>query len=125
MLGTGQTHGGLAWVDGAMRQSPAAHAGSAARSLTARGRPPGDRGGLPRLRQRREDRGRKITEHALAGIPQYWIINFDPEPRIQILRLTDDLGRYGTPQVFSGDDTVKIENPFPASFPSSDLQDFT
>jgi len=72
----------------------------------------------------REDRGRKVTEYALAGISQYWIVDFDPEPQIQILRLTDDLGRYGTSLMFSGDDTVKIEDPFPVSFPLSDLQDF-
>src|SRR5262249_16308717 len=30
----------------------------------------------------REDRGRKVTEYALAGIPQYWIVDFDPEPQI-------------------------------------------
>ncbi|EFC80709.1 Uma2 family endonuclease [Parafrankia sp. EUN1f] len=72
----------------------------------------------------REDRGRKVTEYALAGIPQYWIVDFDPEPRIQVLRLTGSPGRYGAPQVFSGDDTVKVEDPFPVSFPLSDLQDF-
>jgi hypothetical protein len=33
-------------------------------------------------------------------------------------------GRYGTSLMFSGDDTVKIEDPFPVSFPLSDLQDF-
>jgi Uma2 family endonuclease len=72
----------------------------------------------------REDRGRKVTEYALAGISQYWIVDFDPEPRLQVLRLTADQGLYGTPLVFSGDDTVKIEAPFPVSFPLSDLRDF-
>jgi Uma2 family endonuclease len=71
----------------------------------------------------REDRGRKVTEYALAGIPQYWIVDFDPEPRLQILHLTD-AGRYGPPLAFSGDDTVKVEHPFPVSFPLSDLQDY-
>jgi len=72
----------------------------------------------------REDRGRKVTEYALAGIPQYWIVDFDPEPQIQILRRTDDPAHYGASLMFSGDDTVKIEDPFPVSFPLSDLQDF-
>jgi Uma2 family endonuclease len=73
----------------------------------------------------REDRGRKVTEYALAGIPQYWIVDFDPEPRVQVLRVAADRGRYGTPLVFGGDDTVKIENPFPVSFALSDLLDFS
>src|SRR5215470_1621351 len=72
----------------------------------------------------REDRGCKVTEYALAGIGQYWIVDFDPEPQIQVLRRTDDTGRYGTSLMFGGDDTVKIEDPFPVSFPLSDLQDF-
>jgi len=76
------------------------------------------------LGSEREDRGRKVTEYALAGIPQYWIVDFDPEPQIQILCLTDHPGRYGTPLMLSGDDAVKIEDPFPVSFSLSDLQDF-
>jgi|GEM_PF-501369 len=72
----------------------------------------------------REDRGRKVTEYALAGIPQYWIVDFDPEPRIQVLRLAENQDRYGASLVFSGDDTVKIEDPFPVSFQVSDLLDF-
>jgi len=72
----------------------------------------------------REDRGRKVTEYALAGIPQYWIVDFDPEPQVQILRRTGAPGRYGTSLMFSGEDTVKTEDPFPVSFPLPDLQDF-
>ncbi|WP_250290227.1 Uma2 family endonuclease [Frankia sp. CiP1_Cm_nod1] len=73
----------------------------------------------------REDRGRKVTEYALAGIPQYWIVDFDPEPRLQVLRVATDQGRYGAPLAFSGDGTVKLEDPFPISFPLSDLLDFS
>ncbi len=73
----------------------------------------------------REDRARKVTEYALAGIPHYWIVDFDPEPRIQVLRVATDQGRYGAPLVFSGDDTVKLEDPFPISFSLSDLLDFS
>jgi Uma2 family endonuclease len=73
----------------------------------------------------REDRGRKVTEYALAGIPQYWIVDFDPEPRVQVLRIAADRARYGPPLVFNGDDTVKVEEPFPVSFALSDLLDFS
>jgi Uma2 family endonuclease len=45
----------------------------------------------------REDRGRKVTEYARTGIGQYWIVDFDPRPRIQIRYLTGD--RYTDPIV--------------------------
>ncbi|WP_195905304.1 Uma2 family endonuclease [Parafrankia elaeagni] len=73
----------------------------------------------------REDRGRKVTEYALAGIPQYWIVDFDPEPRVQVLRMTADGAAYGRPTVFSGQDTVEISDPFPVSFPLPALLDFS
>jgi Uma2 family endonuclease len=73
----------------------------------------------------REDRGRKVAEYALAGIPQYWIVDFDPEPRVQILRVGAGEQRYGDPLVFTADDTVKVEVPFPVSFTLSDLLNFS
>ncbi len=42
-----------------------------------------------------------------------------------MLRVATDQGRYGAPLVFSGDDTVKLEDPFPISFSLSDLLDFS
>ncbi len=35
----------------------------------------------------RTDRVRKVREYALLGIPQYWIVEHSPEPKVQVLRL--------------------------------------
>jgi Uma2 family endonuclease len=72
----------------------------------------------------REDRVRKIGEYADAGIRQYWIVDFDPHPRVQILRLRED-GRYGEPQALSERDTLKVNDPFPVSFAVALLADFS
>jgi Uma2 family endonuclease len=71
----------------------------------------------------REDRGRKVSEYAEAGIPQYWIAEFDPHPKIQIRRLEDN--RYGAPTVYQSSDSVKVTEPFAISFPVATLVDFT
>jgi Uma2 family endonuclease len=71
----------------------------------------------------REDRGRKIGEYADAGIPQYWIVDFDPHPRVQIRCLEGR--RYGEPAILQDGDTLKITDPFPVSFDLSVLADFS
>ena len=70
----------------------------------------------------REDRGRKVAEYAQTGIAQYWIVDFDPHPKIQILRL--DGGRYGLPTTLGEGDTLKVAEPFPLSFELSVLSHF-
>lgn len=62
---------------------------------------------------------------ALAGIPQYWIVDLDPEPQLQLLRTTGGEARYGAPQVFIGSGTVAVDEPFPLSFAPPDLTDLT
>jgi Uma2 family endonuclease len=73
----------------------------------------------------REDRGRKVTEYAAAGIPQYWIVDYDPEPRVQVLRVADDRARYCAPLVFGGDDVLKVTDPYPVSFTVGGLLDYS
>lgn len=72
----------------------------------------------------REDRVRKVGEYAEAGIRQYWIVDFDPHPKVQILRLRDDC-RYGEPVTLLQDDTLTVTEPFPISFGLAVLADFS
>lgn len=71
----------------------------------------------------REDRGRKVGEYAEAGIRQYWIVDFDPRPRIQVRRLEGD--RYREPVTLGERDTLDVTAPFPISFDLSVLADFS
>jgi Uma2 family endonuclease len=70
----------------------------------------------------REDRGRKVVEYAQTGIGQYWIVDFDPRPQVQILRLEGE--RYAAPVVFDESDTVEIVDPFPITLSVRVLADF-
>jgi len=72
----------------------------------------------------REDRVRKVSEYANAGIPQYWIVDFDPHPKVQILRLGEDRC-YGEPVTLREGDILKVTEPFAISFDLSVLADFS
>jgi Uma2 family endonuclease len=71
----------------------------------------------------REDRGRKVHEYAQAGIRQYWVVDFDPRPRIQVRLLEGD--RYGEPTTLGERDTLEVSDPFPICFKLSVLADFS
>ena len=71
----------------------------------------------------REDRRRKVGEYADAGIRQYWIVDFDPHPKVQVLRLRQDR-HYGEPVTLETGDTLKVTEPFPISFDPAVLADF-
>jgi len=43
----------------------------------------------PRSGSEQVDRVRKVGEYARAGIPVYWIVDLEPEPKVTILRLHD------------------------------------
>ncbi|WP_162958211.1 Uma2 family endonuclease [Nocardia yunnanensis] len=71
----------------------------------------------------REDRHRKVTEYARTGIDQYWLVDFDPRPRIQIRRLNG--AAYTDPIVLEDADVLDVSHPFPITFPLTRLSDFT
>ncbi|WP_040807889.1 Uma2 family endonuclease [Nocardia concava] len=71
----------------------------------------------------REDRHRKVIEYARTGIEQYWLVDFDPRPRIQIRRLEGSA--YGDPILLEEKDILEVTDPFPISFPLSRLADFS
>lgn len=71
----------------------------------------------------REDRGRKVIEYARTGIDQYWLVDFDPHPRIQIRRLNGAV--YGDPIILEEAGVLEVSDPFPISFPLSRLADFS
>jgi Uma2 family endonuclease len=75
----------------------------------------------PRSGSERVDRTDKLFDYAQAGIPQYWIIDLDPHPRIKIHSLID--GTYGRPQTVSAGEIVQIESPFPFAIDPADLLD--
>lgn len=67
----------------------------------------------------RQDRVRKLTEYAKTGIDQYWIVDFDPEVRIQVHVLDGD--SYRLERVVAGGDSMQIDEPLAVSFNVADL----
>ncbi|WP_157244506.1 Uma2 family endonuclease [Nonomuraea typhae] len=67
------------------------------------------------------DRVRKVREYAQAGIPQYWIVDLEPTPKIVILELVEGTYRLAREakagQEFTGD------FPFPFSFDPGTMTD--
>lgn len=59
------------------------------------------------------DRTVKRIEYAMAGIPAYWIVDFRPEPRIEVLEL--DHGRYERKAPANGDELLVVDHPFEIS----------
>ncbi|WP_131738189.1 Uma2 family endonuclease [Actinomadura roseirufa] len=48
----------------------------------------------PGRRSERTDRVRKPKEYAALGIPQFWIVEIVPVPRVQVLVINDETGAY-------------------------------
>ncbi|MFI0349296.1 hypothetical protein [Actinomadura sp. 9N407] len=42
----------------------------------------------------RSDRVRKLREYADLGIPQYWLAEFTPRPKVHVMALDDDAAVY-------------------------------
>ncbi|WP_153536568.1 Uma2 family endonuclease [Actinomadura macrotermitis] len=74
----------------------------------------------------RTDRLRKVGEYATLGIPQYWIVEHQPEPRVQILVLEGG-GYSARPVVAAGTElraVIEADKPFEVSFSPAALLDF-
>lgn len=74
----------------------------------------------------RNDRVRKVSEYATVGIAQYWIVDHQPEPRIQVLTLGAQ-SYVAQPVVAAGTvlvAEVEADRPFEVSFDPARLLDF-
>jgi len=74
----------------------------------------------------RNDRVRKVGEYAAVGIPQYWIVDHQPYPRVRVLRLgeqqyiADSITNAGTLLVAE----IQADKPFTVSFDPAALLEF-
>ncbi|MBA9007617.1 Uma2 family endonuclease [Thermomonospora cellulosilytica] len=68
------------------------------------------------------DRVVKRREYAEAGIPWYWIVDFRPVARIEVLAL-NDRGAYETAHVAVDDEELKVSDPFPIILTPATLLD--
>lgn len=73
----------------------------------------------PRSGSEQVDRVRKVTEYAKAGIPVYWLIELDPEPKVTALTLAG--GAYVLGCVVRAGHVLSVTDPFPASFDPATL----
>ncbi|WP_254716425.1 Uma2 family endonuclease [Actinomadura sp. WMMB 499] len=48
----------------------------------------------PASRSERTDRVRKVKEYAAIGIPQYWLVDVMPEPKVQVFALDEAARTY-------------------------------
>jgi Uma2 family endonuclease len=69
----------------------------------------------PRSGSEQHDRVDKVFEYAGAGIPQYWLIDLEPEPTIVVRELGTD-GRYHVVASVQAGSELKIDEPFPFTF---------
>jgi len=73
----------------------------------------------------RTDRVRKVREYALLGIPQYWIVEHSPDPKVQILTLGEN-GYLPGPSAVAGTELaadIAADKPFSVSFDPASLLD--
>ena len=68
----------------------------------------------PRSGSERTDRVQKVGEYAKAGIPLYWIIELDPDPKVTVLSLREDAYELAA-EVRAGH-MLSVGEPFPVSF---------
>ena len=68
----------------------------------------------PRSGSEQVDRVRKVHEYAKAGIPAYWIIDLEPEPKVATLTL--DGSDYSLEAEIRAGQTLTVSQPFPISF---------
>jgi Uma2 family endonuclease len=68
----------------------------------------------PRSGSEQTDRVKKVREYAAAGIPQYWIIDLEPEAKVIMLELAGN--EYRIVDEAKAGQTVSIDHPYPISF---------
>ena len=73
----------------------------------------------PRSGSEQVDRVRKVGEYAKAGIPWYWIVDLEPEPRVTVLALRD--GAYALESEIRAGHLLTVSEPFEISFDPGSL----
>jgi Uma2 family endonuclease len=68
----------------------------------------------PRSGSERTDRVQKVREYAQAGIPTYWIVELDPEPKVTVLVLSGDT--YVVSAEARAGQVLSLDEPFAISF---------
>jgi Uma2 family endonuclease len=68
----------------------------------------------PRNGSEQTDRVKKVREYAATGIPQYWIIDLEPEAKVIMLELAGN--EYRIVDEAKAGQTVSIDDPYPISF---------
>lgn len=68
----------------------------------------------PRSGSERTDRVQKVAEYAKAGIPIYWIVELEPDPKVTILALND--GAYALETEVWAGNVLTVSEPFAVSF---------
>jgi Putative restriction endonuclease len=64
----------------------------------------------------RTDRVRKVREYAALGIPQYWVVEHSPDPKVQVLTLGENGYLPGASAVARTELAVNVEADRPFSF---------
>ncbi len=73
----------------------------------------------PRSASEQVDRVRKMREYAQAGIPAYWIVDLEPEPKVAVFHLHD--GSYALGAEVRAGQRVDVAQPFAVSFDPGSL----
>ncbi|RAY12345.1 hypothetical protein DPM19_24650 [Actinomadura craniellae] len=66
------------------------------------------------------DRVVKRAEYARSGVPRYWIVDFRPVPRIEVLE-RNEKGVYETTQIAVDDQALTVTEPFEITVVPADL----
>lgn len=75
----------------------------------------------PRSGNEQTDRVKKVREYAAAGIPQYWIVDLDPEPHVTVLTLSGD--HYVPADEAPAGRSLCVDRPYPITFDPARLAD--
>jgi Uma2 family endonuclease len=73
---------------------------------------------FPGSSSERTDRVRKVREYASLGIPQYWIVEHSPDPKVQVLTLGEN-GYLPAASAVAGTELtadIQADKPFSVSF---------